>query len=412
MVQLDTARLRARYRIWHVEALLNQAADLCERAVQEVREYDSLEFTRAQMEISSDEESRLIALEREFNPFERDLIASELDSEFLEASNVMFLDALREAKKLYGYRTDKEQGQAGWTRAGQNRAEKEVEEQSRIVRGKLADETKKWAIYDDADRKRRLDLRQRTLEKRVELMKEGGAFDLTMQREFVEKRMSVNYEAARERAYVAWQGLLKIYGYEVISPDVEYEDVREGIYNLLLWLRSAIEWLVAYRQLEQACTTVISLRASIADTEWDRLAASENAFSTEFVVSADRFLSDNVRMRSVSASLLGDVGEHPWIVRVRLPRAAIYVREETTVSIDQTDLPTCQLGRVEQRSVPRPVERCGFVSLVNGSPIGDDSEAGRWQIRLSRPPLETARFSDIQDVLIELVTVGIPGIGE
>jgi len=176
-----------------------------------------------------------------------------------------------------------------------------------------------------------------------------------------------------------------------------------------IWIRQAIENLVAYQQLDQSFTRVVSLRAVTGNESWEKLQKSKEKFSTNFVLPPDIFfMHENVRLRGLGASLIGEAGTVPWSIVIKLPEEAYYLRSGENASVSQGDVPSCFIGRVENRKSTRPIEMGGMISLMNASPIGEPSPKGYWTISIIRPANTAEKFSDIEDILLEVSAVGVP----
>jgi len=121
---------------------------------------------------------------------------------------------------------------------------------------------------------------------------------------------------------------------------------------------------------------------------------------------------ENCRLRGIGASLVGEAGTVPWSVVVRLPEEAIYERAGQSVHVDQSSLPSCLFGRVENRRVPRPPEICGANSLANASPLGRPTEGGLWSLEIFKPAgANTESFGHLDDLVLELSVSGIQRTG-
>jgi hypothetical protein len=117
---------------------------------------------------------------------------------------------------------------------------------------------------------------------------------------------------------------------------------------------------------------------------------------------------NNCRIRAVGASLVGEAGTVPWSISIRIPEKAIYERVAGVTEVDQSDLPSCLLGRVENRRASCPSQLCDS-TFVNASPIGVSTPEGAWSIEIFKPVGATSEaFDHLSDVIIEIDAVGIP----
>lgn len=429
----DPIELRLNFRPWHVEALLNQAADLIDKCLGELREYSSLVYSwnqfqidlRAQQEELDEDKKRAGYIEGVLPPsglrqgyFGRDLVIAEARQTFFTQSRPAFDSARAHTQQLYTHwsnNLDLREGQAAHISAGQNSSEKEVENLERTMNEGLTNQYIAWATSDMAYNKHLLDLRSKALASKRELSNEKGPLALEWQSGLVFSRVKQNYEDALNRACVAKVGLDKFYGYkgrnEIPPPPTEPtgNPVELDVTNLAIWIRTSIAWLVAYQQLDQAFTRVVSVRSLLTEDTWEELTSAEDRFSISVMLPAELFANhENVRMRGVGASLLGEAGSVPWTLIIGLPKKAVYQRLTESEKVDQDDLPTCLLGRVENRRVPRPLEISGLISLMNASPIGQATSGGSWSLEIIRPVATSEKFSAIADMLLEINAVGRP----
>ncbi|HEY5513540.1 MAG TPA: hypothetical protein VIK40_07850 [Geomonas sp.] len=379
----DPDMLAARFRPWHVEALLNQAATLIDRCLEDFREYSSLDYA--------------------WNQFQADLEIQEKQLEF-----------------------DKRQG-AGIELAGASSTAEDQGNPSEVSQESL-DETNVEMIARSVDvneteeqpvsttpgvsARSSLELRAEALLRRQELSAPGRPLALNEQRDLALKRVCRDYEEAVNRACVAEEGLKKIYDHVEPSSPLSYEAETLGlsITNLSIWIRNAIEWLVGYQQFEQTFTRVVSVRALLNRSAWVQLKQTRDSFSTKLQVPEDLFRGyENCRVQGIGASLIGEAGTVPWSIMLRLPDEAVYERSGQTEEVDQSSRASCLLGRVENRLSVHPLEICGVTTLINASPIGRSTQGGLWSLELFKPWGATSEtFSHVEDVALEIHIVGTP----
>lgn len=410
---LDRKALLTRFRIWHVEALLNQAADLIDKCVEDFREYMSLDhaWNVFRTELDGAKAQLVLDEKRESEGFlKRDSITAKLRKTYLSDSDSGFATSLAEAEKLYRYDTREAQGQAGWTKAGQNVGEKRVQAKARDGEKALNTAQLTWAELDETYGKESLATRKAVLEKKEALTAPGMPLALYWQRDLVGERLERNFQDALNRAVAATEGLQTIYGYEAGPIRLAEDDsLYEVIIHTAIWIRNSIEWLVAYQQLDQAFTRVASLRSLIGDEKWAALKAATEVFEGSFSLKPDIFGGhENVRVRGLGASIVGKAVDTPWSMTLRLPENAMYRRAGKETPMDQTELPDCILGRIEHRDAPRPIELNGLVSLMNASPLARSGSGAEWLFKIRRPSNTWERFKNIDDIIIEINAVGIP----
>lgn len=378
----EPAMLAANFSTWQAEALLFEAAALLERCVADFKEYSSLD--RAWKSYRND----LEILEKEV---ELDLRLAEERAPEREASPVTELE--EQAGEPKG---GEEAGQEG---RAHEEGEAEAPPAAEPVPGPEPAETF-------------LGLRTEAVRRKKELSAPGGPFALDEQRDLVLRRLCRDYEEAVNRVSVAEEGLKMQYGYDgEPSPLTSWaETLGVSITSLSIWTRNAIEWLVRYRRREQAFTRAVSVRAILNRNAWGQLRHARDSFSVKLQLPAELFQGfDNCRLRGVSASLIGEAGTVPWSVLLRLPEAALFVRSGQKVDVDQSSLPPCLLGRVENRRSVRRSEFCGMVSHANASPIGRPTNEGLWSLDLLRPVGSASElFAQVDDLVIEIKTAGMP----
>jgi hypothetical protein len=407
----DKEMLRAKFRRWHVEALLNQAADLADKCVGELREHSSLDYSwnRFSQELAVQEKELKLDQER-IGFFQRDHDSATKRQTYFTESKEQYDASIFHADKLYNQHGGGENGGALHTQAGQNLNEKNVETFNRNLAKALSNLEVGWTESDATYNQARLDARKDNLDKIRELSTGKNSLALDWQSDLLWARIQRSYEDALNRATVAHAGLTEIYGYDKPLPALSAPEksVHEKVSDLTIWIRNAVEWLVAYQQCDQSFTRILSIRSVLTDDEWHSLKHSNDQFSASIQVPEKLFSGHhNVRLRGIGASLVGDAGEIPWSMIVRPPENAVYRRLPTDKKVIQSDLPPCVLGRVENRKSNRQLELCGLISLMNASPIADVG-AGAWHIELARPESTDEEFSEISDVILEFSSIGQP----
>lgn len=407
-------KLTSKFRVWHVEALLNQAADLLEKCLEEEKEYKSLVFSWTQFQLDLQAELDIIALEekkRDQGYFLRDKSTIESENKFLSNSQKDFNDSKIAARGAYDNSDSNTSGEklVPYQRASQTLVEKNIEAIEREIRTEVLKDRLGWADQDVKNSKDQIVYKRALHDYKEKFKKDGGPFDLSKRIEAVEKRLKRNYEDAYDRLSVAKQGLELIYGYEQISFPDKAENL---ITDLVVWNREAIEWLVAYQQREQGFTRVVSV-STLLKEKWKGLEDFKTRLPLH--IPSDLFRSHtNVRLRGIGASMVGGAGLIPWAVSIGVPKQAVFYRSKNNPPepINQSEMPLCLLGRVENRKSPHPVEICGLISIINASPIGysvDDLDPeGNWSIKIEPPISTSEKFSEIDDILLEISVVGLP----
>jgi hypothetical protein len=411
--------LKARFRIWHVESLLNQAADLIDTCLEEFREYSSLDtsWNQFQLELTAQTDELRLDENRE-DYFERDYLMWFHKKFFLQDSILNFSHLMNAVLNLHNY-PYRQNRQDESLRNKQNFYEKEIEKQARNLEQMLTDLQFRWAESDKLATQEKFEVRKRVINEKTILSQGTNAFAFERFRDLVWERLERNYKDALNRACVAEEGLKQIYGF--LGPDYGPTPPLKALPPpgipwqakltlLTIWVRSSIEWLAAFNQLDQAFTKCISIKAFVGEDVWRSLQASVDSFRLTIKIPGSYFKNhDQVRLRGLSMRIVGRAGVIPWSVIVKLPQKAVYQRNTDYVAIDQSDLPPCTLGRVENTNSTRQIEVCGLISLINASPIGNSNEVEQaWSFEVIRPDGDLENFSEIDDLLLEINAVGIP----
>lgn len=378
----DPEMLAATFSPRDVETLLEEAAVLLERCIDDYREYS--------------------LLDRAWSEFSTDLEIQEKQVE---------LDRKQEAEG-----TPKEEPVPEQPAEGAPPAEEQppAEEEAGEEEGeKRQEEEVPEGLPEPAPLEvtSALELRAEAAQRKKELAGPGRPFALDEQRDLVLPRLCRDYEEAINRIYVAERGLDAYFGYEGDpSPLTSWADtLGASITSLSIWTRNVLEWLALYRRKVQTFTRAFSLRALMNRNAWGQLRHARDSFSVKFHVPPELFQGfDNCRVRGISVSVIGEAGTVPWSAQVRLPDAAYYLRSGNRVDADQSSLPPCLLGRVENRRSVRISEVGGAVTHVNASPIGKAGLDGQWTIELYRPiGSVTEQFAQVDDVVVEIRTAGL-----
>jgi hypothetical protein len=378
MYHPDERVLAARYRSWHVKPLLDQAAALVDRCILDYKHFSSYDYA--------------------WNEFQLDLRIKEKEVDLHRGSEA------EEPPREEPPAAEEEEGA------------EPPEEAEESVEGEAAEEEEQPEQVEvpvlPPGAPISIELQSEAVQRKKELSSPGQPLALNEQRDATLKRLCRDYEEAVDRAWVAEQGLRKIYDHaDLTSPlPTDAETLNESITNLAIWIRNAQEWLARYQQHEQAFTTVVSIRSLLGRTQWAVLKQSRESWGSRLRLPSDLFRGhDNCHLRGIGAWLAGEVGTVPWSMVIRLPDDALYERWGQSVEVDQSGRPACLLGRVENRRSPHPVEICGENTLINASPIGQQSAEGFWIIELYKPPGSISEaFSHLEDIILELRMVGIP----
>jgi hypothetical protein len=412
--QPKLTELIGEFRPWHVESLLNQAADIIDKCLMELKEYNSLNYAWHQSSIELNAQQKEILQEQARNVrgyMEREAVTAEMKRAFYDESANDFNLIRNQQSNL------RQQGEPlQRLQAEQGYYEGLIESYKRHTDKGLLERQKQWAEEDKIYNENLRIIHSEVVTNRVELSKDGKPFDLDSQCRLIFDRIEAYYKDAVNRALVAEAGLKSIYGKtDLVSVSPPSTSLNENLSHIAKWVHSAIAWLVAYQQLDQSFTRVVSMHSILAEEEWNELTQAQDQFRTMIKIPRELFANhENVRLRGLGASFVGEVGIVPWTVILTPPQKASYRRGGEYEPIDQRDLPSCLLGRVENRNSFRPLEIAGLISLMNASPVGEEFEdnlnhkTGYWAVEIIKPRNTSEAFLKIQDILLEINAVGVP----
>jgi hypothetical protein len=399
------------FRHWHVEPLLNQAADLIDRCKDELKLYNSLWISEEQLKMEIDELEAEIKLEKErLQLYERDLLMAKERNSFYTNSIPNFEKMQKEAQNGYDKEEEGDHKGSGWAKAGQNKAEVKQRRYQHDLDSRLNVKQVAWAESDRKYFEGKLAQKEKLLARKKELTDDFNALGFLMQKKLAFQRLEIYYKDTADRAFAASEGLIKIYNYDSpleINSDINY---NEAVNYLAKWISKGIAWLVAYGQLDQSFTKSFSLLGVVSSEDRNRFRTSTQSCLLTGKIANDLFNGhENVRLRGISATIIGKAGAIPWTLEVKFPVKAFYARAQQNFLVDQSALPSCFLGRVENRIAARAPEICGQISLINASPLGDYTAPGvYWSFKIDRPASGDEKFADIKDILIELNLTGKP----
>lgn len=166
--------------------------------------------------------------------------------------------------------------------------------------------------------------------------------------------------------------------------------------DCLLWTRRAIQWLIRFSRRDQNSITPISLKDQMSTSDWSALIAGDTA---TFSLSASDFREAAViRLRGIGAvALENNMNTGLWDVSFEAPRnAEVYSTEGVSTSLDQSKIPFVNLARVTQRAAARESDVVGVAALHNVSPIGN------WKVKVNGVVPQQNDFSALRDVVVDL----------
>lgn len=376
----DPEQLAAKYRPWHVEALLDRAGTLIERCLGELRAYSRLDYDWNELETDLENQEKKLGMYR------------------LSAEQEVF-------DRGGGRHVEEPQAEAA-----PESALEQPETEPEAAAGEP--EPVKEEAPETEGLKSSLDFRVEAVTRRKELAAPGGPFALNEQRDLALKRLCRDYEAAVDRACVAELGLKLFYDHEPETRPLpsEAETLGTSITSLALWIRDAREFVEAQRLREQSFTRVVSVRSLLNRNAWALLRHARDSYAMKLQVPVDLFRDhDNCRLRGISAYLVGEAGTVPWSLVVGLPVEAVYERGGHSIEVDQSTRPSCLVGRLENRRSGRLPELSGQTTLIEASPIGRSTQGGLWTLEIFKPMGATAEtFAHIEDLVLEIYAAGVP----
>ena len=438
----DPHDLNQSFRPLNVETLLNQSADLLDRCLHGLRElndlaaqaatWDRLGIDVAALELAAKiDENRARKdgpLESEsFRAFQRDRFFS------IQATKDAWVNLVQDATRL----RDADVEGVEKLRNAVDFHETRLAELEHGLNQELAEKTKNWAALELSYERERVEGRSKTAKDLRNHIESSKAIGLDEQQELAVLRVDRDYRDALRRALSAEIGLKSVFDYPSGNqpynptdpgPPEKWERLAQppaslspiaAVTHLTQWVRRAIEWHVAYTQFEEVFTVVASLRALVGEegeNGWDALReADATAITRKFTLPS--FFGRNyfnVRIRGLSASLVGFEAAYPWRVSIELPTKVRYNRPPLNPNedgpshyVDQA-VPICVLGRVQHSAAFREPELCGTGTLANASPFGA-TDNDTWRVTLERPVvLDAPSFADLKDVVLEFVLVGMP----
>lgn len=205
----------------------------------------------------------------------------------------------------------------------------------------------------------------------------------------IRKRFQDDFRNALARMNAAQSGIVQLFDFP--TPIPTNTGSIDYFDDCLAWCREAIHWLVRFSRREQNSVLTLSLRDLLGEDAWKNLIKDRKA---TFNVPADQFADMRcVRLRGLGACVVPETAAARtpiWRMRCTVPEAGAYTQlDGSAVSIDQTAVPSVRFGRVTTRQALRETDVLGASALLNASPIGS------WTITLDSAIGEAA-LADIE----------------
>jgi hypothetical protein len=253
------------------------------------------------------------------------------------------------------------------------------------------------------------------LNRAEQLIAKQGALNFGEQMVPIQERFDNDFLAAWFRLAAAATGLRKLYGYEIdntVFPQQNGEilthsdnqpELRISFDSLVSWTQRTNVWLASFLDTQQQTTRSFSLLQLLNNDQALFDAGKETGVWDFRLTENDFHKSKFVRMRSFACQI---DSEHPfgsWNVAITPPSSALIRRSEGDPQpIQQSHIGTLYMGRVNERIYAVVPEGSAPPKLYNASPIGDETDNGKWIISVFAGSTAGASLNDIQDIDIHL----------
>jgi len=393
-----------KFRYWQVESLVNQASELLEKCLAQRHIARELSARALILSHQISLEEKELELERaksiEISHLEKDQEDYEINT-LKEIKENYYVESLRLADQIHG--KDPSQANARMVKAA-NADVKElglkIEMLTRTKSHRDLEREKITNIYST----KFANFTARQAKSKDEL----GILNYQNQATAIFNLMKSDFMDAVRRIKASEKGLRQIFGYQEKLPNIDSDESLLDQY--IEQVRSVKRWLIGLSHKDQATSRIVSIRDIFDDHEWKNKTNDIKAGSTlEFLFNLDEKFFDLklVRLRGISAYIDGNINQ-PWFGEIWVPKIAL-IRHFTGVSdnVNQSDFPSCKLGRIDGIKSYRAPDVYGGSSLVNASPISNTNfESGRWRVVINVPISRRDIKYDINDIMLEICVVG------
>lgn len=415
-----TAQNIGRFRFWHVEALLNQSADLLDRCLLQRQYLRTLEEKRLEIKfrivgMKSDRKTENGRVTSGFYKREATLVGETAQGQRTQLWNEL-VGAGTMAKIWFDQGAgspDRAQREAEWHTT---MAARHIEDANRAMRDAILP----LAKQEGEDSTTASNARQNAIGgwlagvyAHEDKDEEKSVLYLDYQIDSERKAILDDFEDAFDRANVASDGLHKLYGYSNQLPQGTsiHSDTLSLLDTTSLWVRQAIRWLTAILQYDQVFTISCSLKKLASQdfqnfsTSFEQLGHATIAFHVPLsLVDGHSF----VRLRGIS--LIGNKLTGTISAKISLPKTAQSFQpndldSKNIVILHQEEFPKCLIGRVADGSVVRAPEVAGSNSILNASPFGTPDELGKLELAISSNSGDQIKFKDFY---VEMTLAGRP----
>jgi hypothetical protein len=265
-----------------------------------------------------------------------------------------------------------------------------------------------WHLRDIEFKRRRTEVARDAARMKVLLScLEDGALNYAERRDRARGHFTRDISDALGRFKASAKGLHLLYGYE--SNGLMEEWIAVGIATraeldatpflgkidpFLGWIRDAIAWLARFHSNDVQYTRVFSLRQMVGEVAWKKGLATG---LWEFSVADDHFPDQrHIRLKNLSVFAVWDRTEL-WSAVVELPKiSSIRHMDGSNIRIDQQFLPSIRFGRICRRSDVRSPEVSNAATVQNASPLG------AWSVQIAGTAANQFPISDLQDLHLDI----------
>jgi hypothetical protein len=413
---------KANFRPWHVEPLLDQAADLLDRGIRDRATYDDLRARFADLVLRVTQFERIDVIHTE------EVTNHSLEQDYnMSMAQQRSYDALRngydQANAYIQHLFPNFNGQ-GPVITGEFTSQELVntgqKDSATALRDAAADQA--WFENKNIGFKNRRDTVARDMNALLDslMTKSGLAYNYVEQSDHLRTRFTRDFRDAYVRMLVARDGLNTIYGVDIPGfPEITPATPADApiFDSAVTWVRDAIRYLVGFGQLDQSYVLTVSVRKVMQEASWNAaIAAAGAAAPIQFTFLFDEatFSANqrHVRLRGVGACVLS-TATGPWKLTIKPPDDSFfhYLRRDRagnlTGTVNQRDVPPVRLGRVLPRLPQRDPDVSGAVSLRNVSPLSatTGSPGTLWSVTIDRKSAAGDDASAIDDIQLDLQLV-------
>jgi hypothetical protein len=407
-LQLDRAigvirpRANSGFRYQQVESLLDQTADLVERALQDRATYNYkaaqallLRLEMEQFFLSDTVHEEEVAAGFYCLAFDETLAEARQASARLQRAidNAWRLDPVMSgapndwASQTAKWEAANEIGTAGCEAAAQK------------IQAEYLLETKlKWDFLNAAFQKTRDDIKRSIADKKAAAAaQEHGVLNFIEQMVPIGQRFKRDFQDVMDRVPVISNGLNLLFGYpDEVSGAPMPDPAADGFFDdYLLWVRNAIAWLIQFSRLDETYVMPVSIRALLGDQVFE---AGKQTGEWSCEIEEAMFPNQrHIRLRGISVYSIENGNGGTWQTTISPPPQS-FCRHLSgkIVTLDQTMVPVCRIGRVYKRDTTRQVDVAGTKSFRNISPLGN------WRIAFGVKSLEGVKASGLEDVQMDL----------